>query len=214
MSLVLLVLKAQSLFLSLHSRFLSEQSWNSRGARTSLPSCVRGKSAEPQNTHWICPGWYCQDFEPRSLTTISSLLVSPLLHREEPLCQSRKAVLLPLRSSRKRQQAHPIGQNPSLKVEASLDFVPMTQRPGQECQSNGRRLLPWEENGPCAVWPGVLTTWQGLTSVLCSRCSPIPFPFFICVTSLRLGLPEMITLRAFKIPVHQRKHQPRSLGCA
>lgn len=51
-----------------------------------------------------------------------------------------------------------------------------------------------------------------VTSVLCSSFSPITFPFFIYIITLRLGLLEKITLRAFKIPVHQRKHQACSLG--
>lgn len=57
-------------------------------------------------------------------------------------------------------------------------------------------------------------SFDKVTSVLCGSFSPIAFPFFIYIITLRLGLLEIITLRAFKIPFHQRKHQPRSLSCA
>ena len=57
-------------------------------------------------------------------------------------------------------------------------------------------------------------SFDKVPSVLCSSFGPITFPFFIYIINLRLSLLEIITLRAFKVPVHQRTYQPCSLGSA
>lgn len=63
---------------------------------------------------------YCQDFEPRFLTTGSVLVASPV----QSHFVSPKGQFPSFWGRSRRQKAHPIGQSPAPKVEASSDFVP------------------------------------------------------------------------------------------
>ena len=99
------------------------------------------------------------------------------------------------------------GTRPSLssqQIPSSQSFL-RTRAPAGLCFQ--RRMMVNQAD----IWN---LSFDKAPSVLCSSFSPITFPFFIYVITLRLGLLEIITLGAFKIPVHQRKHQPCSRGSA